>query len=163
LPSIRTSKTMSSERPKPTKRTLGAWKLSTSCPGCDRADTISVGLRPSVQVIQGTEISCRVEKWHCSECGAEWMSPDQATVAVAIAVRILQERSGLLTADACRAGRRARGWTQNELAAASEVGIATIKRLESGVHVIGKLHSNALKGALLRPAEAQQQPVVEPS
>lgn len=142
--------------PKPAKRRLGAWKTPTTCPGCDRPDTISVACLPSVQAVQGTEVACDVEKWHCSACGAEWMSPGQATAAVATAVRVFQERNGLLTATECRTSRNALGWTQDRLAAVSGVGIATIKRLEGCVHVINKLQNNALRGAL---AEAEREPV----
>lgn len=139
---------MNPETPQTTKRRLGAWKKPTACPGCDRPDTIGVALLPSVQEIQGAEVRCEVDKWHCSACGAEWMSPDQVTAAVGAAVRTYQQQNGLLTGDECREARKDIGWTQDDLATASDVGIATIKRLESGVHVIGKLQSNALKGAL---------------
>lgn len=139
---------MNPETPQTTKRRLGAWKKPTACPGCDQPDTIGVARLPSVQEIQGADVRCEVDKWHCSACGAEWMSPEQATAAVGAAVRTYQRQNGLLTGDECREARKSIGWTQDELAAAADVGIATVKRLESGVHVIGSLHDSALRRTL---------------
>jgi len=139
---------MKDRESKPPKRRLGAWKSPTTCLGCERPDTISVKTLPSVQEIQGEGIRVETEKWHCSACGAEWMSPDQATAGVAKAVAAFQKKHRLLTATEVRAMREAVGWTQDELAQKSTVSIATIKRLESGVHVIGKLHDDALRRAL---------------
>lgn len=130
------------------KRRLGAWKAPTTCLGCGRPDTISVKSLPSVQEIQGEEIRVETEKWHCSACGAEWMSPDQATAGVAKAVAAFQKKHRLLTATEVRAMRDAVGWTQEELAQKSNVSIATIKRLASGVHVIRRLHDEAIRRAL---------------
>ena len=132
----------------PPKRRLGAWKAPATCLGCERPDTISVKSLPSVQEIQGEEIRVETEKWHCSACGAEWMSPDQATAGVAKAVAAFQKKHRLLTATEVRALREAVGWTQDELSQRSAVSIATIKRLESGVHVIGKLHDDVLRRTL---------------
>ena len=132
----------------PPKRRLGAWKAPATCLGCERPDTISVKSLPSVQEIQGEEIRVETEKWHCSACGAEWMSPDQATAGVAKAVAAFQKKHRLLTATEVRALREAVGWTQEELSQRSTVSIATIKRLESGVHVIGRLQDEALRRAL---------------
>jgi putative zinc finger/helix-turn-helix YgiT family protein len=132
----------------PPKSRLGAWKAPKTCLGCERPDTLSVKSLPSVQQIQGEEIRVETEKWHCSACGAEWMSPDQATTVVAKAVSAFQKKHRLLTATEVRALREAVGWTQDELAHNSTVSIATIKRLESGVHVIGRLQDEALRRAL---------------
>lgn len=136
----------------PPKRRLGAWKAPATCLGCERPDTISVKSLPSVQEIHGEEIRVETEKWHCSACGAEWMSPDQATAGVAKAVAAFQKKHRLLTATEVRSMREAVGWTQEELAHKSNVSIATIKRLESGVHVIGRLQNEALRRALDRAA-----------
>lgn len=147
-----------SEKP---KRRLGEWKAPKNCVGCEQTDTIRVAVLPSTQIIQGEEIHYETEKWKCSACGAEWMSPAQATAGVVAAVAVLQKNQGMLTAAETRAQRVALDWTQEDLAGKSGVGIATIKRLESGVHVLGKLHNDTIAKALLGTEEDDMLPDYE--
>lgn len=121
------------------KRRLGQWKAPEVCLGCDRADSIGTAILPTSQVIQGEEIHCKTEKWHCTACGAEWMSPAQATASVLAVVETYQRKHDMLSGADVRSKRAVLDWTQEDLATQSGVGIATIKRLESGVHVLSKL------------------------
>lgn len=105
------------------------------CPGCARTGALAVRLVPTTQEICGEEIVADVEKWACGNCGASFMSPAQATEAVKRAVRTYQVKHGLFTADEIRAGRQRLGISVGELADASEIGEATVKRLEAGTTV----------------------------
>lgn len=134
-----------SEKP---KRRLGQWKAPVACLGCDRADSIGTAMLPTSQIIQGEEIHCKTEKWHCGACGAEWMSPAQATAGVVAAVGAFQRKHGLLKGADVRSKREILNWTQEDLVRESGVSIATIKRLESGVHVLGKLHNDIIASTL---------------
>jgi putative zinc finger/helix-turn-helix YgiT family protein len=103
---------------------------------------------PTSQIIQGEEIHCHTEKWHCKACGAEWMSPAQATASVIAAVKTYQRKHGLLTGAELRKRREALDWTQKDLVRHSDVSIATVKRLESGVHVQNKSIDQLISAAL---------------
>ncbi len=113
------------------------------CPGCSREGTIKEQWMPTVQLIRDEEIKCDVKKWTCSECGAAFMSPTQATEAVKQAVAICQKKHGLLTADQIREGRRKKGLSVGDLAVVAKLGVATIKRLEAGT-TIQRLSTNTL-------------------
>ncbi len=139
---------MKQTNPKKTKRRLGQWKAPEACLGCERADTIGTAMRPACQEIHGREIHYHTEKWHCSACGAEWLSPAQATVGVCRAVEKFQIQNGMLTGSEMRSKRKRLNWTQEGLADYSGVSIASIKRAESGVHVLSKLHNDAIASTL---------------
>lgn len=139
---------MKQTTPKKPKRRLGQWKSPEACPGCERADTIGTAMRPACQEIHGQEIHYHTEKWHCSACGAEWLSPAQATAGVCKAVEQFQIKNGMLTGSEMRSKRKRLNWTQEGLADYSGVSIASIKRAESGVHVLSKLHNDAITSTL---------------
>lgn len=130
------------------KRRLGQWKAPEVCLGCDRADSIGTAMLPTSQIIQGEEIHCKTEKWHCTACGAEWMSPAQATAGVVAAMEVYQRKHEMLSGADVRSKREILNWTQENLADESGVSIATIKRLESGVHVLGKLLNDVIASTL---------------
>lgn len=105
-------------------------------------------MRPSLKEIQGEEIKYETEKYYCSTCAAEWMSPTQADTGFKKAVVIFLKKHGMLTGAECEQRRKKLGWTQQDLVDASKVSIATIKRLESGVHILTKAHNEATERAL---------------
>lgn len=144
---------MSSQHPNKTKRRLGQWKAPQVCPGCDSAD-ICTAMLPTSQIIQGEEIHCHTEKWHCKACGAEWMSPAQATASVKAAVETYQRKHGLMTGAELRKRREALDWTQEDLVRHSDVSIATVKRLESGVHVQNKSIDQVISATLNQQKDA---------
>lgn len=119
-----------------------------ACLGCDQTDTFGVCMRPSVKEIQGEEIKYETEKYYCSACEAEWMSPTQADTGFKKAVVMFLKTHGMLTGTECEQRRKKLGWTQKYLVEASRVSIATIKRLESGVHIVTKAHNEATERAL---------------
>lgn len=105
-------------------------------------------VRPSVKEIQGEEITYETEKYYCPACEAEWMSPSQADTGFRKGMVIFLKKHGMLTGAECEQRRKKLGWTQQDLVNASNVSIATIKRLESGVHVVTKAHNEATERAL---------------
>jgi len=64
------------------------------------------------------------------------------------AVTFYLKKHGMLTGEDCEQRRKKIGWTQQDLVEASGVSIATIKRLESGVHIVTKPHNDATERAL---------------
>jgi|GEM_PF-1275163 len=130
------------------KRRLGQHKPTETCLGCDRADTFGIYLRPSLKEIQGEKIEYETEKFFCTACEAEWMSPTQADSGFKKAVTLFLTKRGALTGADCEHRRKNLGWKQQELATAAKVGIATIKRLESGVHILTEAHNDATERAL---------------
>lgn len=118
------------------------------CLGCGRPDTFGVHLRPSMKEIQGERIEYETEKFHCTACEAEWMSPTQADIGFKKAVTLFLTKHGMLTGEDCEQRRKKIGWTQQDLVNASGVSSATIKRLESGVHILTKAHNDATERAL---------------
>jgi len=130
------------------KRRLGSWKAPEVCPGCEQANDMRTAMLPTCQVIQGEQVHYVTEKWHCAACGAEWMSPAQATASVARAVEAFHHKHEMLAGSDVRARRELLKWTQEDLVRESGVSIASIKRLESGVHVLSKLHNDAITNAL---------------
>ena len=142
---VTTMKQPQSETP---KRRLGQWKAPEVCLGCDRADSIRTAMLPTSQIIQGEEIHCKTEKWHCTACGAEWMSPAQATAGAVTAVETYQRKYQMLIGTDTRSKREILNWTQEDLARESGAGIATVKRLESGVHVLSKLLNDVIASSL---------------
>jgi transcriptional regulator with XRE-family HTH domain len=119
-----------------------------TCLGCDRKGTFAVKMRPTVQEIEGEEFAFDTEKYHCTACEAEWLSPTQMFSVVRQAVTIYLKKHVMLTGEDCEQRRKKIGWTQQDLVEASGVSIATIKRLESGVHILTKPNNDALEKAL---------------
>lgn len=105
-------------------------------------------LRPSYQLIQGEKIHYDTEKYYCDSCEAEWCSPEQAGRSARQGVALFQKKHGMLTAADCRDRRKKAKLTQDELAEISRVGIATIKRLEGGVHIVSQVNNEAIENAL---------------
>jgi len=130
------------------KRRLGAYRPMEECLGCGRPDTFGVHMRPSMKEIQGEEIAYETEKFFCTACEAEWMSPTQADIGFKKAVTLFLTKHGMLTAADCEQRRKKLCLTQQDLVEASGVSIATIKRLESGVHILTKAHNDATERAL---------------
>ena len=146
-------KTTELQKP-PRRANRGLWTAPSSCPGCGKKGTLCEKAVPSVQVVREEEVRCDVIKWVCGDCGAQFMSPEQATNAVKRAVEAYQTKHGLLTANEIREGRKNAGLSAGELADKAEIGEATIKRLEAGVTVQQASTNKLLKEALETRQEA---------
>lgn len=135
-------------RTPPMRRKNRTWIEPRSCLGCDRKGTYGVKMRPAHPIIDGEEFVFESEKYHCSACGAEWMSPAQGDAIVIEGVSLFQKKYGMVTGAECEQRRKSIGWTQQDLVDASNVSIATIKRLESGVHILTRAHNDATERGL---------------
>ena len=85
------------------------------------------------KTFKGVDISYTMDAFVCSECGLEAgtvQSAGQVQHAMADAYR---EKVGFLTSREIKSLRKARGFTQQRLADAMNVGIASIKRWETGM------------------------------
>jgi putative zinc finger/helix-turn-helix YgiT family protein len=81
---------------------------------------------------RGVEISVPVEHYRCSTCGIEYGTVDQtANIQNAIA-EAYRKKVGLLTGKEIVEERTKQGLTQNDLAKRMNVGIASVKRWETG-------------------------------
>ena len=145
-------KTTELQKP-PRRASRGLWAVPTTCPGCDKEGTLTEKNVKTVQVIREEEVRCAVVNWVCGDCGAQFMSPEQATNAVKRAVETYQKKHGLLTADEIRKGRKNAGLSAWALADKAKIGEATIKRLEAGVTVQQASTNKLLKSALETPQE----------
>ena len=121
---------------------------AVDCDFCEMKNTLEERMIPDSMIIRDEEIACRLPYMVCTNCGAKFATISQADKAVAIAVEAYQCKHGLLTASNVRSRRNDLGWTQNDLANQSSVSIASVKRQESGVHVLTKNNNDALKRAL---------------
>lgn len=84
----------------------------------------------------------------CSACGAAYSTPRQFDRSIELGVASFQESNGLLTATEIKGNRKRLGWTQQELATAANVGIASVKRWERGRQVQTAANDKALRDAL---------------
>ncbi|RYZ83859.1 MAG: hypothetical protein EOP06_19145 [Proteobacteria bacterium] len=137
----------------PQRKNRGIWTPPTACLGCSEVCTLSEKLIPSTPLIRGEEVQCEVPKWHCSNCGAVFMSPEQATEEVRTAVSAYQLKHHLLTAAMIRDGRKLLGMRPSDLAQKANIGEATVKRLEAGATVQTSATNALLEIALKQKEE----------
>lgn len=125
---------MSQKKP-PRRVPRTGWKLPPRCLTCEAENRFEERSVPCIQEIRGEEVHYQGPKWVCAECGAAFMSPEQATQGVKIAVETYQRKHSLLTAEQIREGRKSKNLSTKELAKGTKLGVATIKRLEAGTTV----------------------------
>jgi putative zinc finger/helix-turn-helix YgiT family protein len=96
---------------------------------------------------RGVEIILPVEEYYCSACSVEFGTVEQtANVQRAIAEAYRRE-TGFLTGEEIVEKRKRHGWNQEDLAKRMNVGIASIKRWETG-SIQSKSMDHALRSAL---------------
>lgn len=147
------------------------WKLPEYCsnPKCGAKNSIKEVLLPSVQLIKGEETHCETMKYRCVDCEMTFQSPTQATAGVKVAVAKYQKKHELMTAEELKATRQKMGVTSVAKLAEMSEGVlseATLKRIESGVHVQDAKTNYAIKMKLkeLEPENtAQLQFSIDPS
>lgn len=83
--------------------------------------------------LQGMEIPCQVEAYICPECGLEAGTAKTAGVIQQELADAFRKRTGLLTGDVIKTLRKKRGLTQQALAGLLKIGVASIKRWETGL------------------------------
>ncbi len=130
------------------------WKVPEYCsnPDCGAKHSIKEMLLPGMQLIRDEETHYKVNKYRCVECEMTFQSSAQATEGVKIAVSVYQKKHGLLTAECIKSKRKALGIESAEKLAEHLDGVvseATLKRIESGVHVQDPSTNAALAAKLI--------------
>jgi putative zinc finger/helix-turn-helix YgiT family protein len=82
---------------------------------------------------RGMEIPCRIEAYVCPECGMEAGKVHSAGAIQAQLADGFRKRTGLLTGEEIRSLRKKKGLTQQDLADCLKIGVASIKRWETGL------------------------------
>jgi putative zinc finger/helix-turn-helix YgiT family protein len=82
---------------------------------------------------RGLEIPCQVEAYICPECGLEAGTVHSAGTLQRELAEAFRKRTGLLTGEEIKSLRKERGLTQQELADRLKIGVASIKRWETGL------------------------------
>ena len=96
---------------------------------------------------KGVEILVSVEKYRCSVCGAEFATLEQTSNVQKSIAEAYRRKMGLLTGKEIVERRMKQRWTQADLAKRMNVGIASIKRWETG-SIQNKSMDQALRSAL---------------
>lgn len=78
------------------------------------------------------ELSVHVEEYHCPTCGIGFATVDQASNTQKSIAEVYRKKVGLLTGEEIVKKRNKLGWVQEDLAKRMNVGIASIKRWETG-------------------------------
>jgi putative zinc finger/helix-turn-helix YgiT family protein len=82
---------------------------------------------------RGMEIPCQVEAYICPECGMEAGTVNSAGAIQQELADVFRKRVGLLTGGDIKSLRKKRGLTQRALADLLKIGVASIKRWETGL------------------------------
>jgi putative zinc finger/helix-turn-helix YgiT family protein len=82
---------------------------------------------------RGLEIPCHVEAYICPECGMEAGTVNSAGAIQQQLADVFRKRVGLLTGEDIKSLRKKRGLTQQALADLLKIGVASIKRWETGL------------------------------
>ena len=85
------------------------------------------------KTFKGMDIEFTVEAFVCPECGLEAGTVQSAGDVQRAIADAYRTKAGLLTGPEIRSLRKARGFTQQQLAEVMNIGIASIKRWETGM------------------------------
>lgn len=121
--------------------------LPPQCPECGNASHWVSAKIPQEQEFRGTSLTVTAPVHQCSVCGFSLMTTDDANELLRSTVAAWQHDNDLMTGLEIREARERRRWSQQQLADASGLGIATIKRLELGTVVQTDANDYALREA----------------
>jgi putative zinc finger/helix-turn-helix YgiT family protein len=82
---------------------------------------------------RGMDIPCQVESYLCPECGLEAGTVHSTAAIQQELAEAFRKRTGLLTGEEIKSLRKKKGLTQQELADRLKIGVASIKRWETGL------------------------------
>jgi len=137
-------------RPKPPQLSLPKWELAKECACCEAVDTTKAIKVDSLMRIHGQEISYTADKYQCAECEHTFQSPEQATKSVKAARVVYQLEHSLLSSAEIIVARNEHNWSQLKLASMAGVGIASVKRWESGKAIQTKDSDKKLRAAFAK-------------
>ena len=130
------------------KREIGEWKLPEECIACDAVDSYAQVQVETEKDIRGETFKVTHMSWRCQSCGQGVLSPEQADDAMRAVVAAYQTAHNLLTASEMVKMRKKMKLSQKQLADQSELGIASIKRWESGLVLQTPSNDAVLRSAL---------------
>ncbi len=115
------------------------------CPNC-HAKLLFRKINKKLE-FRGAEITVPVEQYHCSACGIEFGTVEQTANTQKEITEAYRKKVGLLTGKEIVEGRTKKDLTQDVLAKRMNVGIASIKRWETG-SIQTRAMDKALRAAL---------------
>ncbi|MEF8943607.1 MAG: type II TA system antitoxin MqsA family protein [Desulfohalobiaceae bacterium] len=121
------------------------------CPACSNPMELKT-LRKQT-TIKGVTVEYVTEVFVCTECGLEAGTVQNAGEAQKAIADAYREKMGLLTGSEIKSLRKAKGMSQHQLARAMDVGIASIKRWETGM-----IQTRAMDAALRRQLQEDDCP-----
>jgi putative zinc finger/helix-turn-helix YgiT family protein len=130
-----------------TKR-IGKWHLPPECIACGAEDAHVKARTTTEKVCHGEIFQVEHAHWKCQQCGVGVLGPDEAAEVGHATVAAYQRAHGLLTAADLINARRVTHWSQSDLAERTSLGVATIKRLESGTTVQTEANDQLLRRVL---------------
>ncbi|MCF8030818.1 MAG: helix-turn-helix domain-containing protein, partial [Desulfohalobiaceae bacterium] len=113
------------------------------CPACSSPMELKKLRRQTT--LKGVTIEYDTEAYVCPECGLEAGTVEKAGATQRAIADAYREKMGLLTGREIKSFREAKGMSQQQLARAMDVGIASIKRWETGM-----IQTRAMDAALRR-------------
>lgn len=99
--------------------------------------------RTEETTFRGRDVRYEIETWACETCGLEAEDTSLAGENQRALSEAYRKAAGLLTSADIVEGRKERGWSQEELARAVNVGVASVKRWERG-----QIQTPVMDGAL---------------
>ena len=101
------------------------------CPHC--GITAKLGRKKKMYPFKDENFECDIELYVCPQCSEEIMTVEQAGKIQRKLADLYRKKHGLLTAGEIKALRKKLGLSQSKLAEKLNVGIASVKRWETGV------------------------------
>lgn len=102
-----------------------------NCFACKDAEMV-FKKKTDKMVIKGEEVAATYEVEVCPKCGVEALGPGTLNKAMCAATDAYKKQMGLLTSDELKFARTSLGLTQESFAKKAGVGIASIKKWETG-------------------------------
>ena len=127
---------------------IGSWKLPEECIACGAENSYRRQLTCSDKILRRETFNVKHHHWVCTACSTGILGDAEMDEAMRAAVAAYQRAHGLLTAQEIQTARKNKQWSQEALAQRSSLGIATIKRLESGGIIQTKSNDQALRRTL---------------
>lgn len=130
------------------RRNVREQKLAEECPDCGKKADWQAVSRVLPQEFRGHALKVETACQECSHCGFRLLTDAQVDSLRKSTLKAYQEEVELLTGEEITEARKRMGWSQAELAARTDLGIASIKRWELGLMVQTEANDAALRRAL---------------
>lgn len=131
------------------RRKVREQNLAEACPDCGKKAGWLVVSRAIPQEFRGYNLNVEAACHECSQCGFRILTDAQLENIRKNTLRAYQLSAGLMTDSEIANARKQMGWSQADLAKRTGLGIASIKRWESGLIVQTEANNTALRKALI--------------